>query len=82
MAVAGDLEEARVGSQPLPQSEQHASQLEKAPSDGRPKMHASVYILSWIFFSNLTILFNKWLIDTAGFRKSLLYSFLIFISPK
>ncbi|KPM44049.1 hypothetical protein AK830_g2531 [Neonectria ditissima] len=68
MAVAGDLEEARVGSQPLPQSEQHASQLEKAPSDGRPKMHASVYILSWIFFSNLTILFNKWLIDTAGFR--------------
>lgn len=25
---------------------------------------------SWIFFSNVTILFNKWLIDTAGFRKS------------
>jgi drug/metabolite transporter (DMT)-like permease len=23
---------------------------------------------SWIFFSNLTILFNKWLLDTAGFR--------------
>ncbi|KAM0561849.1 hypothetical protein ACHAPJ_003020 [Fusarium lateritium] len=33
-----------------------------------PKMHASVYILTWIFFSNATILFNKWLIDTAGFR--------------
>lgn len=24
---------------------------------------------TWIFFSNLTILFNKWLIDTANFRK-------------
>ncbi|KAK7430340.1 hypothetical protein QQZ08_003088 [Neonectria magnoliae] len=68
MAVAGDLEEARARSQPLAQSEDQASQMEKAPTDGRPKMHASVYILSWIFFSNLTILFNKWLIDTAGFR--------------
>ncbi|KAF5606791.1 triose phosphate 3-phosphoglycerate phosphate translocator [Fusarium subglutinans] len=31
-------------------------------------IHASVYIITWIFFSNTTILFNKWLIDTAGFR--------------
>ncbi|QGI63152.1 hypothetical protein CEK26_007106 [Fusarium fujikuroi] len=30
-------------------------------------IHASVYIITWIFFSNTTILFNKWLIDTAGF---------------
>ncbi|KAI1138804.1 TPT-domain-containing protein [Hypoxylon sp. FL0543] len=30
-------------------------------------LHPSVYIASWIFFSNLTILFNKWLIDDAGF---------------
>lgn len=30
--------------------------------------HPAFYITSWIFFSNLTILFNKWLIDTAGFR--------------
>ncbi|KAI8410379.1 hypothetical protein FOFC_10233 [Fusarium oxysporum] len=33
------------------------------------RIHASVYIITWIFFSNTTILFNKWLIDTAGFRK-------------
>ncbi|KAF5019653.1 hypothetical protein F66182_8334 [Fusarium sp. NRRL 66182] len=33
-----------------------------------PRVHASVYIVTWIFFSNITILFNKWLIDTAGFR--------------
>lgn len=30
--------------------------------------HPAFYIACWIFFSNLTILFNKWLIDTAGFR--------------
>ncbi|KAF4120563.1 hypothetical protein GMORB2_3001 [Geosmithia morbida] len=30
-------------------------------------LHPSLYILSWIFFSNCTILFNKWLIDNAGF---------------
>ncbi|KAF7550848.1 hypothetical protein G7Z17_g5443 [Cylindrodendrum hubeiense] len=68
MAVAGDLEEGRSTPQPLPQSEEHAARLEKGTSDGRPQLHASVYILSWIFFSNITILFNKWLIDTAGFR--------------
>ncbi|KAI1415203.1 TPT-domain-containing protein [Hypoxylon sp. FL1857] len=31
-------------------------------------LHPGFYIASWIFFSNLTILFNKWLIDDAGFR--------------
>lgn len=31
--------------------------------------HPAFYIASWIFFSNLTILFNKWLIDSAGFRE-------------
>ena len=29
---------------------------------------------SWIFFSNLTILFNKWMIDGRGFSKSRLLS--------
>ncbi|KAM7221739.1 Triose-phosphate Transporter family domain containing protein [Rhypophila decipiens] len=31
-------------------------------------LHPLFYIGSWIFFSNTTILFNKWLIDTKGFR--------------
>lgn len=35
-------------------------------------LHPSFYILSWIFFSNCTILFNKWLIDNAGFRYRML----------
>ncbi|KAI1406456.1 TPT-domain-containing protein [Hypoxylon fuscum] len=30
-------------------------------------LHPVFYVASWIFFSNLTILFNKWLIDDAGF---------------
>ncbi|QPC79446.1 hypothetical protein HYE68_010198 [Fusarium pseudograminearum] len=42
--------------------------IEKAPTQrAGSRTHASVYILTWIFFSNATILFNKWLIDTAGF---------------
>ncbi|KAI1391002.1 TPT-domain-containing protein [Hypoxylon trugodes] len=30
-------------------------------------LHPAVYISAWIFFSNSTIIFNKWLIDDAGF---------------
>lgn len=42
--------------------------------------HPAFYITCWIFFSNLTILFNKWLIDTAGFRESII-SLSLFLSP-
>ncbi|KAF4983194.1 hypothetical protein FZEAL_1351 [Fusarium zealandicum] len=63
MAVSGDLEAGR---------ELRTSQGSGVNSTGEkgkgPRLHASVYILSWIFFSNLTIIFNKWLIGTAGFR--------------
>ncbi|QPG96524.1 hypothetical protein C2857_004457 [Epichloe festucae Fl1] len=31
-------------------------------------LHTAMYISLWIFISNCTILFNKWLIDTQGFR--------------
>ncbi|KAL0943689.1 DUF250 domain membrane protein [Colletotrichum truncatum] len=37
--------------------------------------HPAFFIASWIFFSNLTILFNKWLLDTAGFSKSVILTF-------
>ncbi|KAG5998085.1 hypothetical protein E4U43_002499 [Claviceps pusilla] len=30
-------------------------------------LHTAMYITLWIFISNCTILFNKWLIDTKGF---------------
>ncbi|KAK2048506.1 triose-phosphate transporter [Colletotrichum somersetense] len=35
---------------------------------GSKALHPAFFIASWIFFSNLTILFNKWLLDTAGFK--------------
>ncbi|POR35769.1 Putative sugar phosphate/phosphate translocator [Tolypocladium paradoxum] len=35
-------------------------------------LHASSCIFAWILLSNLTILLNKWLIDTAGFRYPIL----------
>ncbi|KAK3326512.1 triose-phosphate transporter family-domain-containing protein [Apodospora peruviana] len=34
----------------------------------RSSLHPIFYISSWIYFSNITILFNKWLIDSRGFR--------------
>lgn len=41
---------------------------EKPPRSTGSGPHPAFYIANWIFFSNLTILFNKWLIDSAGFR--------------
>ncbi|KAL1835861.1 hypothetical protein VTJ49DRAFT_5969 [Mycothermus thermophilus] len=43
-------------------------QVEKPRAAAERSVHAVFYIASWIFFSNLTILFNKWIIDTRGFR--------------
>ncbi|RYP41022.1 hypothetical protein DL769_011662 [Monosporascus sp. CRB-8-3] len=31
-------------------------------------LHPGFYVANWIFLSNVTILFNKWLIHNAGFR--------------
>ncbi|KAK1835852.1 putative solute carrier family 35 member C2 [Podospora conica] len=33
-----------------------------------PSVHPIFFIASWIFFSNSTILFNKWIIDNRGFK--------------
>ncbi|KAF4972065.1 hypothetical protein FSARC_1283 [Fusarium sarcochroum] len=66
MAGSNDLEANRTSQGP---QTVNTGLTEKPVSrETGPKMHASVYILTWIFFSNATILFNKWLIDTAGFR--------------
>ncbi|TAQ90641.1 hypothetical protein B7494_g1061 [Chlorociboria aeruginascens] len=39
---------------------------ERTPQAGT--VHAGFYVLSWIFFSSLTILFNKYILDNAGFH--------------
>jgi hypothetical protein len=31
-------------------------------------LHPAVYVVSWIILSIITILFNKWILDTAGFH--------------
>ncbi|KAL2760437.1 hypothetical protein ACRALDRAFT_2094427 [Sodiomyces alcalophilus JCM 7366] len=43
---------------------------EKPISAPARSLHPAYYIANWIFFSNLTIIFNKWLLDTAGFSKT------------
>ncbi|KAL4722732.1 hypothetical protein ACLX1H_009967 [Fusarium chlamydosporum] len=66
MAGSNDLEANRHSPRLAPVDSGIA---EKPSNQGKgPGIHASVYIVTWIFFSNVTILFNKWLIDTAGFR--------------
>ncbi|KAF3760133.1 integral membrane protein [Cryphonectria parasitica EP155] len=49
----------------LPQRQSSSSS--SITSNSVATAHPAYYIACWIFFSNLTILFNKWLIDTAGF---------------
>ncbi|KAF4511135.1 hypothetical protein G6O67_002958 [Ophiocordyceps sinensis] len=46
----------------------------KRPPMAKPSksLHPALYIATWIFFSNTTILFNKWILDTAGFRYPIL----------
>ncbi|GJN75455.1 triose-phosphate transporter [Purpureocillium lilacinum] len=31
-------------------------------------LHPAIHIMNWIFFSNLTILFNKWIIGSTSFK--------------
>ncbi|KZL76766.1 DUF250 domain membrane protein (triose-phosphate transporter) [Colletotrichum tofieldiae] len=47
---------------------------------GSTAIHPAFFIASWILFSNLTILFNKWLLDTAGFTVILTCWHLVFSS--
>ena len=37
------------------------------PSPQLPQLHPAAYVGVWIFFSGSVILFNKWVLDTAGF---------------
>lgn len=43
-------------------------EAEKPLPPAAASFHPAYYIATWIFFSNLTILFNKWLLDSAGFK--------------
>ncbi|PFH59309.1 hypothetical protein XA68_12572 [Ophiocordyceps unilateralis] len=46
---------------------------DKGPQSSSSKgLHPALHIANWIFFSNITILFNKWILDSAGFRYPIL----------
>ncbi|RDA90596.1 hypothetical protein CP533_6929 [Ophiocordyceps camponoti-saundersi (nom. inval.)] len=49
--------------------------VDDAP-EKKSKRLAVLYILLWILFSNGTILFNKWIMDSAGFKFRTLFFFL------
>ncbi|KIW97472.1 uncharacterized protein Z519_01056 [Cladophialophora bantiana CBS 173.52] len=38
------------------------------PPPPKPSLHPSFYVITWIGFSGGVILFNKWLLDTLGFK--------------
>ncbi|KAK7552570.1 triose-phosphate transporter family-domain-containing protein [Phyllosticta citricarpa] len=38
------------------------------PEPPKPTFHPAVYIATWISLSSSVIVFNKWILDTAGFR--------------
>jgi len=44
-------------------------ELEHKPEPPKPAtLHPAFYIATWIGFSSSVIIFNKWILDTAGFR--------------
>ncbi|KAK3378198.1 triose-phosphate transporter family-domain-containing protein [Podospora didyma] len=55
-------------SRALMADEESGQPAEKPQQASSRSLHPVFFISSWIFFSNLTILFNKWLIDNRGFR--------------
>ncbi|OIW29613.1 TPT-domain-containing protein [Coniochaeta ligniaria NRRL 30616] len=67
MSISGDDDVERQG---LTEKLLPPSSPEDAVRDAG--VHPAFFIVSWIFFSNCTILLNKWLIDTAGFRYPIL----------
>ncbi|POR36770.1 Putative sugar phosphate/phosphate translocator [Tolypocladium paradoxum] len=53
--------------------EDEEAAMGKRPRPVAPRgLHPALHICNWIFFSNLTILFNKWILDSAGFRYPIL----------
>lgn len=44
-----------------------ATLLKPEPEPANADAHPAVYVATWIFFSSAVILFNKWILDTAGF---------------
>lgn len=44
--------------------------VEKKGEPPASKVHPAFYVIAWIALSSSIIIFNKWILDTAKFRKS------------
>jgi len=51
-----------------PVSIQPPSSPSSSPAAPKIELHPAFFVGIWIFFSGSVILFNKWVLDTAGFR--------------
>lgn len=61
---SGDIPRAEATSSVLP-TVNPATEKQQAPAAA---FHPAVYVAAWITMSSSVILFNKWILDTAGFR--------------
>lgn len=52
-------------AQPVLPTVNPASEKSEAP---KASLHPAVYIATWISLSSSVIIFNKWILDTAGFK--------------
>ncbi|KAI5797710.1 triose-phosphate transporter family-domain-containing protein [Geopyxis carbonaria] len=58
----------RASPQPAPILPVHQHSRYPPPVTASRTAHPAVYVATWIFLSSIVILFNKWVLFTAGFR--------------
>ncbi|OAL33075.1 hypothetical protein AYO22_00160 [Fonsecaea multimorphosa] len=61
-------EQARVNEPEAPTASASILPTTEKPQPPKPTLHPAVYVVTWIGFSGGVILFNKWLLDTLGFK--------------
>ncbi|EXJ87793.1 hypothetical protein A1O1_04720 [Capronia coronata CBS 617.96] len=63
--LSGEQTRAAEPATLLPTTNISVTEKQQPPA---PSLHPAVYVVTWIGFSGGVILFNKWLLDTLGFK--------------